>query len=124
MLFAEVVTWGFGIVFFALGVVFSTTLQRMAGRLGTTFGREGLIDSLAVYGGLHLAIGIFIIVCAIYGFYETGLLLGLLVSIGLSVMRIVSMLIYHVRTKTQLILLSPEIIGIILAAVALWLLPS
>lgn len=118
------VTWGFGIVYLALGAVLSAFLPRIARRLGTSYGREGLVDALAVYGGLHLAIGVFVILCAIYGRYEIGRLLGLLVSIGLSVIRTFSMFVHRTATNTQMILLAPEIIGAILAASALWLLSS
>lgn len=62
----RIVTWLLGVSFIGLGLMFSFGLQQLAGKLGTTFEHEGLIDGLAVYGGLHLAIGTFIIIlCSI-----------------------------------------------------------
>lgn len=124
MTFAKIIAWAFGIIYLVLGIVFSIRLRQMQERMGTNFGREGLVDSLAVYGGLHLAIGIFILICAVYELYGIGLLLGLLVSVGLSCIRIISMITHRVATTMQLMLLAPEIVGVVLAAIALGLLPS
>lgn len=124
MTFAKIIAWAFGIIYLVLGIVFSIRLRQMQERMGTNFGREGLVDSLAVYGGLHLAIGIFILICVVYELYGIGLLLGLLVSVGLSCIRIISMITHRVATTMQLMLLAPEIVGVVLAAIALGLLPS
>jgi hypothetical protein len=113
---ARIMTWLLGISFLALGLMFSFGLQQLAGQLGTTFGREGLVDGLAVYGGLHLAIGAFTIVCAIYRLYGLGALLGLLVFLGLSCVRTISMFELDTVTDTQLLLLAPEVVGVVLTA--------
>ncbi len=115
------IAWVLGIVFAGLGLLFAVALPELSGGLGTTYGRGGLVDALAVYVGLHVAVGVFCIVCALRRSYEYALLLGFLVTLGLSGSRVVAMVTTHTFTGSQLLLLAPELLGVVLIGAGFYL---
>ncbi|MGB5266092.1 MAG: DUF4345 family protein [Polyangiales bacterium] len=92
--YASVVLWICGLVFLGIGIVFTVMPQDMFAPLGLTVPDGAPLTELrAVYGGLEVAIAVFLLFCARRGgvALELGLLLSFLSFSGLAAYRGIGM---------------------------------
>src|SRR5579859_1682697 len=111
-------TWLLGIGFILLGLAFCFWMPQLANQSGIVLtSGESVAGLRTIYGGLHLAIGSFALICARYRLYTIGVLSGTLAATGLAVVRTIGMFTDHALTTTQLVLLAPEVMGAVIGVV-------
>ena len=118
MKYPTVVLWVCAVVFLAIGVVFTVMPQEMFGPLGLQVPDGAPVTELrAVYGGLELAIGVFLVLCARRGgdALELGLALGFLLFSGLAAFRGIGMGIDVPQVPLMSVLLLSETAGALFA---------
>jgi hypothetical protein len=92
--YSVVVLWVCGLVFLGIGIVFTVMPQDMFAPLGLAVPAGAPLTELrAVYGGLEVAIAVFLLFCARRGgvALELGLLLSFLIFSGLAAYRGIGM---------------------------------
>jgi hypothetical protein len=70
----------------------------------------------AMVVGLHLALGVAVAVLAMWRLYLAGLTIATLTLAGLAIVRTVEMIVGDAVTARQLIVLGPEVVGVVLGA--------
>jgi hypothetical protein len=116
--YPSVVLWICALVFLGIGIVFTVVPQEMFAPLGLTVpGGSPLTELRAVYGGLELAIAVFLLFCARRGgvALELGLLLSFLSFSGLAAYRGIGMGIEGPQVAMMSALLLSEAAGAMFA---------
>jgi hypothetical protein len=70
----------------------------------------------AMVVGLHLALGVVVAVLARWRLYLVGLTIATVTLAGLAIVRIVEMLVGDAVTARQLVVLGPEVVGVVVGA--------
>ena len=118
MRYPAVVLWVCAVAFLAIGLVFTVMPQEMFRPLGLEVpGGAPLTELRAVYGGLELAVGVFLALCARRGedAQELGLVLGFLLFSGLAAFRGIGMGIDAPQVPIMSALLLSETAGALFA---------
>ena len=118
MTYPTVVLWICAVVFLAIGVVFTVMPQELFGPLGLEVPRGAPVTELrAVYGGLELAIGVFLVLCVRRGgdALELGLALSFLLFSALAAFRGIGMEIDAPQVPMMSALLLSESAGALFA---------
>lgn len=118
MRYPDVVLWICAIVFVATGVVFTVMTRQMFAPLGLEVPEGAPVTELrALYGGLELAIGVFLVLCARRGgdAIELGLVLSVLLFGGLAGFRGLGMGIDAPQVPMMSGLLVAEAAGMVFA---------
>lgn len=116
--YPEVVLWGCALVFVVTGIVFTLVPRAMFADVGLDVADGSPITELrAVYGGVHLAIGVFLVVCATRGAAarELGLLLSFLTFSALAGYRAIGMVVDGQQVALMSTLLVMESAGVVFA---------
>lgn len=121
------VLWGCAFVFFVIALLFTI-------KPGAMFADVGLVvvdgspttELRAVYGGVHLAIAVFLVVCARRGSpaRELGLLLSFLVFSALAGYRAIGLAVDGQQVTLMSVLLVMESAGVVFALSGLLVSPS
>jgi hypothetical protein len=116
--YPSVVLWICGLVFLGTGIVFSVIPNDMFATLGLTVPAGAPLTELrAVYGGLQVAIAVFLLFCARRGglALELGLLLSFLSFSGLAAYRGIGMGVDGPQVPVMSALLLAEAAGAVFA---------
>jgi hypothetical protein len=122
MKYPALVLWICALVFLGIGLVFTVMPQEMFAPLGLTVPDGAPLTELrAVYGGLELAVGLFLVLCARRGgvALELGLVLSFLLLSALAAFRGIGMGIDDPQVPMMSVLLLSEAIGAMFALSAL-----
>jgi hypothetical protein len=122
MKYPALVLWICALVFLGIGLVFTVMPQEMFAPLGLTVPDGAPLTELrAVYGGLELAVGLFLVLCARRGgvALELGLVLSFLLLSALAAFRGIGMGIDGPQVPMMSALLLSEAIGAMFALSAL-----
>ncbi|MDH3201460.1 MAG: DUF4345 family protein [Myxococcales bacterium] len=112
------VLWGCALVFVVISVVFTLVPSAMFADIGLVVaGGSPMTELRAVYGGVHLAIGVFLVVCASRGAAarELGLLLSFLAFSALAGYRAIGMAVDGQQVALMSTLLVMESAGVVFA---------
>ncbi len=123
MLFARVVLTVSALPFLGIGAGFLAAPTSMAANVDLAVGSAtAASDVRAVYGGLQLAIGAFLVAGAFSRAYlRTGLLLQIIAFGGLALGRLVSLPIDGAPSPFGALLLGAELVALALGLAALWM---
>jgi hypothetical protein len=113
-------TWCFSITFICLGLFFLLYMPNLAQLTGSQLHSDVLIDLKAVYGGLHIGVGCFLVVQVMRKSYREALLLAFCILSALAVCRILGIMTSSAAPHLMtLSLLAVEIVGVSVSAVIL-----
>ena len=122
MTFARIMLWADGLVFLGIGVLFCLAPVRWARLVELQLlSPTARIDVRATYGGFDLAIGAFLIWCALRPeWFRAGLAAGALALAGFAFGRLVGMLAERSRPPLMLKFFLFEVVAAALTALACW----
>ncbi len=112
------VLWGCALVFFVIALLFTMKPGAMFADIGlVVVDGSPLTELRAVYGGIHLAIALFLVLCARRGSpaRELGLLLSFLVFAALAGYRATGMAVDGQQVTLMSVLLVMESAGVVFA---------
>ncbi len=113
------------LVFLLLGIYFLFFQKNFNSVMGITFNNvNGLADYKAIYGGLHLGIGVFMIINLLRRDYLVVIFLMFTTACGLALARSVSVIQDYAPTTLMLFLLGVEILTILINGLLLILIKS
>ncbi len=116
--YPSAVLWLSAVVFVITGAVFTVMPQSMFADIGLIVPDGSPVTELrAVYGGLEVGLGLFLVVCAWRGGVATelGLLLSFLSFLGLAAYRVVGMFVEGPQVALMSTLLLMEASGVVFA---------
>lgn len=116
--YPDLVLWGCALVFFIIAVLFTVKPGAMFADVGLVVaGGSSMTELRAVYGGIHLAIAVFLAVCARRGSpaRELGLLLSFLAFSALAGYRAIGMAVDGQQMTLMSVLLVMETAGVVFA---------
>lgn len=109
------------IIFLGLGFFFFFFIQGVSSKMGITFNSiNGYVDYKAVYGGLHLGLGVFMFINLLRKNYRMVILAAFTITGGLAIARFVSIITDRAATVPMLVLMGIEIMGMVINGILLW----
>ena len=113
------------ILFVGLGFLFLFFARKIANDLGVHFtSSNGLTDYKAIYGGLHIGLGFFMVLQLLRRNYHIIILIMFTATSGLAFARLLSIIIDQAITAIMLVLLGIEILGMALNGILLLIEPA
>src|SRR6266478_4617143 len=106
--------WLSAVFWIGLGIVFLLRMPQMAEGLSFT-SPDGLTGLRAIVSGLHIAIGIVVLVFSLNRLYLLGVFVSACAASGLALVRFAGMIVVHAFTASQVRDLVPEVLGFIVA---------
>ena len=110
----RLLSWISAIFWIGLGIVFLLRMEHMAEGLSFT-SPDGLTGLRAIVSGLHIAIGIVVLVFSLNRLYLLGVFVSACAASGLALVRFAGMIVDHAFTASQVRDLVPEVLGFIVA---------
>jgi len=107
-------SWISAIFWIGVGIVFLLRMEHMAEGLSFT-SPDGLTGLRAIVSGLHIAIGIVVLVFSLNRLYLLGVFVSACAASGLALVRFAGMIVVHAFTASQVRDLVPEVLGFIVA---------
>ena len=108
----RLLSWISAIFWIGLGIVFLLRMEHMAEGLSFT-SPDGLTGLRAIVSGLHIAIGIVVLVFSLNRLYLLGVFVSACAASGLALVRLFGMVTDNAFTPSQVRDLIPEILGFI-----------
>jgi hypothetical protein len=117
---SKIVLLAFGVLYFVLGVWCFSSPQETARKIGFDLvGGAGRSEFMTVYGGLEIALGVFLLICGMNaGLHHAGLLFALISSACLMLARVATLVVVEGVSRTTWLFFATEVVMTLVAALA------